>query len=99
MEKMSAAERVRIMEARFDRALDAANGLDAAIDRFRAAVPDIEALISYYESDLWRSDFDADAAGALPAGLKRGVLSEDGIYDLLTDYQRLTDLLSNTPGR
>ena len=28
----------------------------------------------------------------LPADLKRGVISEDGIYNLLTDYQRLKGL-------
>ena len=34
----------------------------------------------------------ADEEGKLPMDLKRGVLSEDGIYDLLTDYQRLKEL-------
>ena len=37
-------------------------------------------------------DFEADEEGKLPADLKRGVLSEDGIYNLLTDYQRLKEL-------
>ena len=41
-------------------------------------------LSGYYGSAAWKRDFAADEAGLLPDGLKRGVLSEDGIYDLLT---------------
>lgn len=35
------------------------------------------------------SDFDSDEAGLLPPDLKRGVLSEDGIYKLLEEYKRV----------
>jgi len=48
-------------------------------------------LEAYYNSPQWRKDFEADEAGKLPKDLKRGVLSEDGIYDLLSDYQCLKD--------
>ena len=34
-------------------------------------------------------DFEADEQGLLPPGLKRGVLSEDAVYDLLTDNREL----------
>ena len=44
---------------------------------------DIRILDAYYRSPLWRSDFEADEAGKLPADLPRGVLSEDGIYNVL----------------
>ena len=40
-------------------------------------------LLDYYESPLWREDFEADEAGLLPKTLKRGVLGEDTIYNLL----------------
>ncbi len=40
-------------------------------------------LSDYYGSPEWKRDFAADEAGLLPKDLKRGVLSEDGIYDLL----------------
>ena len=40
-------------------------------------------LETYYASAEWKQDFEADEAGLLPKKLKRGVLSEDGIYDLL----------------
>ncbi len=40
-------------------------------------------LSSYYGSPEWRKDFEDDEKGLLPEDMKRGVLSEDGIYDLL----------------
>ncbi|MBR5722286.1 MAG: DUF4298 domain-containing protein [Oscillospiraceae bacterium] len=43
----------------------------------------VQALSDYYGSDAWKRDFAADEAGLLPKDLKRGVLSEDGIYNLL----------------
>ena len=43
-------------------------------------------LEAYYESPLWKEDFEADEQGRFPAGMKRGVLSEDGVYDLLEEY-------------
>ena len=47
----------------------------------------LQKLISYYESPDWHSDFESDERGELPQGLKRGVLSEDGIYNLLSNLK------------
>lgn len=66
---------------------------DDVLANYESVIPDIKALISYYESKTWRTDYEADEKGRLPANLKRGVLSEDGIYNLLTDYQRLQAIL------
>lgn len=88
--------RITNMEKKLDQALRATSMLEQAIEHFEAIIPDIEDLIAYYESDLWREDFEADEGGKLPADLKRGVLSEDGIYDLLTDYQRLYEICKFT---
>lgn len=43
-------------------------------------------LSDYYSSAAWKRDFAADEAGLLPEDLKRGVLSEDGIYLLLDRF-------------
>lgn len=40
-------------------------------------------LTEYYDNGLWQADYEADEQGELPSGLKRGVLSQDGVYDLL----------------
>lgn len=36
-----------------------------------------------YESGEWREDYEADERGELPPNMKRGVLSQDALYDLL----------------
>ena len=48
---------------------------------------DVAELSKYYGSELWKQDFAADEAGNLPPDLKRGVLSEDGIWNLLSGYR------------
>ena len=40
-------------------------------------------LTTYYESPQWLADYQADEQGAFPPDLKRGVLSQDGVYNLL----------------
>ena len=81
--------RIRLMERRLNQALAAVKRLDSALEKYEAAQEAIAALSEYYGSDLWKQDFAADKAGLLPEGLKRGVLSEDGIWNLLTDCKEL----------
>ena len=52
---------------------------------------DKEELEAYYQGPLWRTDFDADEAGILPNMLRRGVLSEDAVYNLLTEWDSAGD--------
>ena len=49
----------------------------------------IDELKAYYGSDEWKQDFADDEAGKLPMDMKRGVLSEDGISDLLERYTEI----------
>ena len=63
--------------------------LSAAIDNYEEAQEAIAALDAYYGSEEWKQDFADDEAGRLPADLKRGVLSEDGIWNLLSDVSEL----------
>ena len=51
---------------------------------FKVAV-ELGKLSAYYSSDAWKRDYAADEAGLLPKDLKRGVLSENGIYNLLEE--------------
>lgn len=44
-------------------------------------------LVAYYEGPQWWEDFEADEKSLLPKNLKRGVLSEDAVYNLLTEVQ------------
>jgi hypothetical protein len=83
------------METRFDRASGARANLAAALEAYDAVREDLEALRRYYEGGDWRRDFEADEAGRLPEGLKRGVLSEDGLYNLLCDSDALRGRLKD----
>ena len=85
--------RIRKMERRLNRASAAVKRLEAALDKWEDAQEAIAALNEYYGSDLWKQDLADDEAGRLPADLKRGVLSEDGIWNLLTDCRELTSRL------
>ena len=42
-------------------------------------------LDAYYSSGEWMEDYEADERGELPPDLKRGVLAQDALYDLLND--------------
>ncbi len=80
-------ERIKWMEQRFNKALAAIK--DESAVSLKAIKEDVAELSKYYGSDLWKLDFAADEAGRLPSGFKRGVLSEDGIWNLLSDYREL----------
>lgn len=82
-------KRIRQMERHLNAATAAVKRLEGALDKWEAVQEVIAALKGYYGSDLWRQDFADDEAGLLPDDLKRGVLSEDGIWNLLTDVNEL----------
>ena len=76
-------ERITQMEQRLDRATAAVEALETAIEQYKAAQDDLAALDAYLGSPEWHADRNDDEAGRLPAGLRRGVLSEDAIWNLL----------------
>ena len=43
----------------------------------------LQLLDAYYTSGQWKEDYEADERGELPPDMKRGVLSQDALYDLL----------------
>ena len=45
----------------------------------------LDNLLAYYEGGQWLADYQLDEKGMLPKNLKRGVLSQDGVYNFLTD--------------
>ena len=91
--------RIRQMERRLVAATAAVKRLETALDKYENAQEAITALMGYYGSDVWRQDLADDEAGLLPDGLKRGVLSEDGIWNLLTDVHDLNTRLQQLATR
>lgn len=96
----SAESRVRYYEALFDELLAALSDTDASEETLRALKDKAGELERYLTGGGWKADFAADEAGLLPCALKRGVLSEDGLYNALEDYrERLgADEQEKTPG-
>ena len=90
---MKQIERIKQMEERFERASKAIKKLSSALDEYEKVQEDLTALSKYYGSKTWKKDFNDDEAGRLPADLKRGVLSEDGIWNLLEDNKELKEAL------
>ena len=42
-------------------------------------------LTAYYQGGQWLRDYELDEQGLLPQDLKRGVLSQDAVYDFLNE--------------
>ena len=77
MERIS---RIRMMEAAFMRAQKA-----LADGRYDAG--EFTVLADYMESGAWLSDYEADEKGQVDQALARGVLSQDALYELLTEWE------------
>ena len=92
---MEQIERIQQMECCLDRASQAVMRLSAALDEYADAQDALRQLSDYYGSDAWKHDFAADSAGLLPSDLKRGVLSEDAVWNLLEDVRDLKERMAN----
>ncbi len=73
------------MEEKFDALQQSVRALEDAIAQSQDFRDNYKALKKYMDSGKWLKDYEADEKGELPPDLKRGVLSQDGLYDLLQD--------------
>lgn len=80
-------ERVKKMEAYFEMLSAFSEG--ACQNEEQAADLDeaVSELTAYLENGQWLLDYECDERGELPAHLKRGVLSQDGLYNLLSNIK------------
>lgn len=79
--------RVRYYEGLFDELLSALSDPGAPQEKLRALSDKVGELERYLSGAEWKADFAADEAGLLPRDLKRGVLSEDGLWNALEDWR------------
>ena len=75
-------DRIRRMEAIFDEL-----SIEVREDPPKINKEMLRILVNYYENGDWLHDYELDEAGLLPFDLKRGVLSEDGVYNLLEEIR------------
>ena len=82
-ELLSVIERIQQMERYYD-AVSSALEVNANEMYENVAISKmIQELTEYMDSGLWLQDYERDERGELPKDLKCGVLSEDGLYNLL----------------
>lgn len=86
---MEQIERIRHMEQLFDLAKEAMEEPMMSLAKYEKTQETIVILSEYYNSKEWKQDYADDEAGLLPKDLKRGVLSEDGLWNLLADWQEV----------
>ena len=79
--------RIQQMESIFDQVLNALKDKPEFCNE-SSIRESAHRLIDYYESGQWLQDYEADERGELPADLKRGVLSQDGIYNMLCEIDQ-----------
>ena len=96
---MEQIERIEEMERCLDASEKAIRELREALTAFEEVQPLYKKVSAYYGSGLWRRDYEDDEAGKLPQDLKRGVLSQDAVYDLMTENRellaRMLELVTN----
>lgn len=87
--RRSHIEKMETLMAQLEKDYDAYKAMEEKINQ---AAQDLTTLKNWYFSPEWLLDYALDEAGAYD-GLDRGVLSEDGLYNLFLDYSQLgTDL-------
>ena len=93
MEDMNRIQRIQDMEQSLDLTTEAIHQLTAALEQYQTVLPQLEKLTTYMDSGQWLADYEADDAGEIPPDLKRGVLSQDALYDLLRQNRWLLDVM------
>ncbi|MBO5342307.1 MAG: DUF4298 domain-containing protein [Lachnospiraceae bacterium] len=91
---MEQIERIQYYEEILNEIDTAIKEIERAIEKFHHLPKQVEELESYYSSSAWMKDYEADEQGKLPEKLKRGVLSEDAIYNVLEKYRWLSEMIN-----
>ncbi|MBQ8622932.1 MAG: peptide chain release factor N(5)-glutamine methyltransferase [Oscillospiraceae bacterium] len=81
--------RVKRMEQCLDDVLSAMNNCPRQVPQDKAVQEKIKELADYIRTGLWMHDYECDEKGLLPKDLKRGVLSQDALYNLLCEIDEL----------
>ena len=82
-------QHIFVMESILEKATQKMDALEKTIEEYEAFQAEIRKLEEYYTSPQWKADFVADETGQYPDKLKRGVLSEDGIWNMLERNREL----------
>jgi len=81
-------ERITRNEERFDKILDSVKELKNALEKYSNYEKELKLLKKYYESRNWLKDKNDLEKNKLPK-IKAGVLSEDGVWNMLSDIDEI----------
>ena len=84
-------QHIYAMESILDKAIQKMDALEKKIEEYEAFQSEIQKLEAYYTSQQWKDDLAMDEAGKFPEKLKRGVLSQDGIWNMLERNKELLE--------
>ena len=90
---MKQQERIQTMESALEEVTEKISALSTAFKEYAVIREKIRMLEEYYTGGLWIKDYEDDEAGKLPEDLKRGVLSQDAVNDMLEEDQELRELI------
>lgn len=82
--------RIREMEITFEAIQEMIKNDQFEVSQYEELKEKVSILKQYQESGQWMKDFECDERGELPFDLKRGVLSEDGLYNLLSEVDTIS---------
>ncbi|MBM9832374.1 DUF4298 domain-containing protein [Enterococcus faecalis] len=85
---MENLDRIKEMSERYDLSITQLEELRARLALLKANKPNYNALLSYYSQD-WASDYEVSNLPDFPSEANHAILSQDAIYDLVSDYQSL----------
>lgn len=83
-------KRIQENEERLDRLTVIMRDLENALDNFEESQALLKDLNEYYGSKEWFKDKDAYETGKIER-IKAGVLSEDAVWNLITDVIRIKE--------
>ena len=81
--------RINRMSEAFDRLSKVSALLGEKAEELETMALDVDCLKEYMASGQWIRDFEADENGEIGPEVNRSVLSEDGLYNLLSDLDDL----------
>ena len=86
---MDQIKRINKNEKILNKSIDIINNLEQDLHTFKNIQKQIKELSDYYGSNEWYQDIDDYDNNRLSKKINAGILSEDGIYNMLEDNKEI----------
>lgn len=81
-------DRIQKMETYLDELTEIVHNCPNMLYEDKEVQRKLKELTDYYENGQWMRDYERDERGEFPKDLKRGVLSQDAVYNLLFEIEQ-----------